>query len=190
MTALESQLDLPPGQPLEVWNDAYQKVESYLGALGVRNKFLLGQLVFRILAKAKTRAVNEAGASPTELAIEETVRLVNEWCYQVLGFNPADTPYRVSTRGRMALLLADMPGKWQDQFLKPGPWPEEFTAAMRESFLRAGPDFQISQMEPRDIDLGAIHTLTTLNRRPYLKMFLIWLLFSAGLILAFRWLHN
>jgi hypothetical protein len=50
---------------------------------------------------------------------------------------------------------------------------------MRESYLRAGPDFQISSMQPRPIDLGPIHTLTTLNKRPYLRMMVVWLLLLA-----------
>jgi hypothetical protein len=40
----------------------------------------------------------------------------------------------LSTAAASRLLLADMPGKWQEQFLRPGPWPEEFTNAMREAF--------------------------------------------------------
>jgi hypothetical protein len=41
----------------------------------------------------------------------------------VLQTSPTGTDQMLSTRGRLALLLADMPGKWQDQFLRPGPWP-------------------------------------------------------------------
>ncbi len=66
----------------------------------------------------------------------------------------------------MALLLADMPGRWQDQFLRPGPWPDEFVLAMRDGYLRAGPDFQLAKMTPRPLDLGPIATLTHLSRLP------------------------
>ena len=41
---------------------------------------------------------------------------------------------------------------------------------MREAYLRAGPDFQLSKMTPRPLDLGPITTLTNLGRIPYLKM--------------------
>jgi hypothetical protein len=34
-------------------------------------------------------------------------------------------------------------------------------------------------MQPRPIDLGPIHTLTTLNKRPYLRMMVVWLLLLA-----------
>lgn len=181
---------LPPGHTAEAWNDAYRKVSAYLGALRVRNKFLLGQLVLRILRRALNRAHAEPERLPTELATEEAVRHVNEWCHNVLGADPADTPFRVSTRGRLSLLLADMPGKWQEFFLRDGPWPEGFVKAMRESYLRAGPDFQLSQMEPREIDLGAIHALTSLSRRPYLKMFITWGLFILLLVVIFAVTHE
>ena len=126
------------GQPLEDWNAAYVKVENYFHALRVRNKLLLGQLVQRVMDRAMNRAPAEPDRSATQLAAEEMDHLVTEWFADVLQSPQAKADQTLSTRGRLALLLADMPGKWQEQFLRPGPWPEEFTAAMRESFLRAG----------------------------------------------------
>jgi hypothetical protein len=96
----------------------------------------------------------------------------------------------LSTRGRLALLLADMPGKWQEQFLRPGPWPEEFVTAMRAAFLRAGPDFQLSKMIPRPLDLGPITTLTNLGKLPYVRMIVAWTLFAALLIALFWITHQ
>jgi hypothetical protein len=95
----------------------------------------------------------------------------------------------LSTRGRLALLLADMPGKWQDQFLHPGPWPQEFVEAMRESFFRAGPDFQLSKMTPRPLDLGPITTLTNLGKIPYVRIALVWLGYAL-LLVAIFWLTH
>jgi len=95
----------------------------------------------------------------------------------------------LSTRGRLALLLADMPGRWQEQFLRPGPWPKEFISAMRETYLRAGPDFQLSKMTPRPFDLGPITTLTNLGKLPYLKMVLAWTLFALLLVAIFILTH-
>jgi hypothetical protein len=87
-------------------------------------------------------------------------------------------------------LLADMPGKWQDQFLRPGPWPEEFVSAMREGYLRAGPDFQLSKMTPRPFDLGPLTTLTNLGKLPYIRMVLIWTIFILVLVLVFKLTHS
>jgi hypothetical protein len=146
-------------------------------------------LVARVLERAMERSDAEPQRSATELAVEEMDRLVNEWFAQVLQAPPAGAEM-LSTRGRMALLLADMPGRWQDQFLRPGPWPEEFVVAMREGYLRAGPDFQLAKMTPRPLDLGPIATLTRWSRLPYVKMAASWVLFGALLVLLFYLTHQ
>ena len=178
------------GRPLIEWNAAYAKVESYFHALRIRNKPLLGQLVLRVLERAQRRAPGELNASTTQLAAEEMDRIVTEWFSEVLQSPSTKADNTLSTRGRLALLLADMPGKWQDQFLRPGPWPDEFTSAMREAFLRAGPDFQISKMTPRPLDLGPITTLTNLGRMPYFRMGLAWTLFALLLVGIFIATHR
>jgi len=178
------------GRPLEEWNAAYEKVENYFHALRVRNKALLGRLVLRVLERAAERAPVEPTRSATQLAAEEMDRLVTEWFAAVLQVSPAGSEQTLSTRGRLALMLADMPGRWQEQFLRPGPWPEEFVSAMRESFLRAGPDFQLSQMTPRPLDLGPITTLTNLGRLPYVRMVLAWTGFALVLIGVFWLTHG
>jgi hypothetical protein len=177
------------GRPLEEWNAAYEKVENYFHALRVRNKALLGRLVLRVLERAAHRAPVEPDRSATQLAAEEMDRIVIEWFAEVLQEPPANADQMLSTRGRLALLLADMPGRWQEQFLRPGPWPKEFISAMRETYLRAGPDFQLSKMTPRPFDLGPITTLTNLGKLPYLKMVLAWTLFALLLVAIFILTH-
>jgi hypothetical protein len=177
------------GRPLEEWNAAYGKVENYFHALRIGNKVLLGHLVQRVLERAMARAPAEPRRTATELAAEEMDRVVTEWFAEVLERIPTGVEQRLSTQGRLALLLADMPGKWQDQFLRPGPWPAEFTTAMRETYLRAGPDFQLSQMAPRPLDLGAITSLTNFARLPFKKMALVWIIFILALIALFILTH-
>src|SRR5712672_160494 len=174
------------GRSLEEWNAAYVKVENYFHALRIHNKPLLGQLVLRVLERAQRRAPAEPNASATQLAAEEMDRTVTEWFSEVLQSPPAKADQTLTTRGRLALLLADMPGKWQDQFLRPGPWPEEFTSAMRETFLRAGPDFQLSKMTPRPLDLGPITTLTNLGNLPYFRHVLVWLGVALLFVIGFN----
>ena len=177
------------GRPLEEWNEAYAKVESYFNALRIRNRPLLGQLCLRVLERAQKRAPLEPERTATQLVAEEMDHIVTEWFAEVLLVPPTNADQMLSTRGRLALLLADMPGKWQDQFLRPGPWPEEFTDAMRETFLRAGPDFQLSKMTPRPLDLGPITTLGNIGRMPYFRMILAWSLFALLLIAVFLLTH-
>lgn len=198
--SLEPALSLPPepaeepgrlaGRSLEEWNAAYAKVESYFHALRVRNKVLLGRLVVQVLQRAMRRAPTEPNRSATELAAEEMDHVVTEWFAQVLQELPTGADHMLSTRGRLALLLADMPGRWQDQFLRPGPWPEDFVRRMRATYLRAGPDFQLATMTPRQLDLGPIATLSSFSRLPYAKMIAIWALFIALLVTVFVLTHQ
>ncbi len=177
------------GRSLDEWNAAYVKVENYFHALRIRNKPLLGQMVLRVLERAQRRAPSEPMRSATELAAEEMDKFVTDWFAEVLQTSPVGSEQTLSTRGRLALLLADMPGKWQDQFLRPGPWPKEFVDAMRESFFRAGPDFQLSKMAPRPLDLGPISTLTNFGKLPYVRMILVWAIFAL-LLVAIFWLSH
>lgn len=173
------------GRPMEEWNAAYLKVESYFHALRIRNRVLLGELVQQVLDRAMRRATQEKERTATELAAEEMDLLVTEWFAAVLERIPTGIEHVLNTRGRLALLLADMPGKWQDQFLRPGPWPKEFVDAMQDAYLRAGPDFQLSQMTPRPLDLGPITTLTNLGNLPVKQMITIWIGFLAVLGMIF-----
>jgi len=178
------------GRPLEEWNDAYAKVESYFHALRIRNKVLLGRMVIHVLKRAMRRATQEPQRPTTELAAEEMDLVLTEWFAQVLQEPAGGADHMLTTRGRLALLLADMPGKWQEQFLRPGPWPEEFVRSMREAYLRAGPDFQLSKMTPRPLDLGPITTLTNLSQMSFRKMIVIWLigaLILVGIFVATHW---
>jgi hypothetical protein len=178
------------GRSLDEWNTAYSKVESYFNSLRVRNKVLLGQMVALVIGRAMRRATEAPQRSASELAAEEMDHVVTEWFAEVLQEPPTNRDHMLSTRGRLALLLADMPGKWQDQFLRPGPWPEEFVKAMREAYLHAGPDFQLSQMTPRPLDLGPITTITGIREVKFSKMISIWILFALILIAIFWWTHR
>lgn len=198
--SLESALNVPgvagepsgniAGRPLDEWNAAYAKVESYFHALRIRNKVLLGRLVIHVLKRAMRRAPQETHLSATELAAEEMDLVVTEWFGQVLQEAPGGVNHMLSTRGRLALLLVDMPGKWQEQFLHPPPWPEEFIKAMREAYLRAGPDFQLAKMAPRALDLGPMASLSNLSMLPFRKMIFVWLLLMLLFIALFVLTHN
>ena len=79
--SLESALTVPgaaaepsgniAGRPLDEWNAAYAKVESYFHALRIRNKVLLGRLVIHVLKRAMRRAPQDSHLSATELAAED-----------------------------------------------------------------------------------------------------------------------
>jgi hypothetical protein len=177
------------GHSLEEWNAAHMRVESYFMALRVRNKPLVGELASRVIERAMRRAEDEPDRPAMGIAAEEMECVVTEWFSAVLDDSRDVNDPMLSVRGRLALLLADMPGKWQEQFLKPGPWPDEFVRAMRESYLHSGPDLQHAHMSPRDLDLGPIAALTKLGDLPYFRMVLAWLAFVALLVVLFKMTH-
>lgn len=167
---------------LEEWEDAYAAVEAYLGALRIRNRLLVAELVRRILWRASARRANEPKSTARKLAMEEMLSEIGEWTERVL-----DEPLlnkRLAARGRLALLLAGMPDRWQGVFLTPAPWPDEFVAAMRSSYLAAGPQFAELTMVPKPLELNAIGTgaaqwWETMDRRPIVRRM------SIAIVLAF-----
>ena len=141
---------------LNEWEEAYAAVEAYLQALRLRNRLLVAELVRGILWRASVRRAEEPDKAPRFLAMEEALSEIAEWTQDVL-----DVPLenrRLAARGRLALLLAGMPGKWQGVFLTPAPWPPAFAEAMKESYLEAGPRFAALTMVPKPLELNAIGT--------------------------------
>lgn len=167
-------------------SDAAEAVASYLDALRVSDPTVREGVTARVLEQVAE--TNRDATAPQ--AMRELDRMMNDWFAEVIGtLQPIEDAARLSARGRLALLLADLPGRWQAQFLQPGPWPAEFISAMRESYLHTRPDDHLSDMQPEPIDLGAIATLTRLSRLPYYRILLVWLAFALLLVVVFRLTH-
>lgn len=171
---------------LAAWEEAYTAAEAYLLALGLRNRLLVAELVSRILRRAAARAAAGAAEPPAHLAMAETLEEVSSWTSQVLG-QPLEHG-RLAPRGRLALFLANMPGRWQRVFLAPPPWPEEFLAQMRQSYFDAAPRFAQLRMAPRPLEFTAIGSgaalwYETMGRSPILRK-MSGIAFLAALLLA------
>jgi hypothetical protein len=161
---------------LDEWEQAYAAVEAYLQALRIRNRLLAAELVRGILWRASARHAKEPDKTARFLAMEEALVEIANWTQDVLD-EPLENR-RLAARGRLALLLAGMPGKWQGVFLTPPPWPPEFVESMRKSYLAAGPQFAELTMIPAPLELnalgaGAAQWQNTMNRRPILRKFFI-----------------
>jgi hypothetical protein len=159
-------------EELAEWEEAYAAVEAYFQALRLRNRLLVAEFVQQVLRRAVARHASEPAKSGRLLAMEETIARVAEWTEQLL-----DEPLeggRLAARGRLALLLADMPGKWKGVFLAPPPWPARFAEAMKRSYLAAGPRFAELPMTPQRLDLnrfasGAAYWWETMDRLPTVR---------------------
>ena len=100
-----------PDDPLDdAWEEAYAMVEGYYSALRIRNRLLLSRIIALILRRAARRLPNEPQRKPAELAMQEALTVVADWFQRVLAMELPDQ--RLAARGRLALLIADMPGRW------------------------------------------------------------------------------
>jgi hypothetical protein len=173
---------------LDEWEEAYAAVEAYLQALRLRNRLLVSELVRSILWRASARSQNEPDKRPRFLAMEEALTEIANWTQDVL-----DVPLenrRLAARGRLALLLAGMPGQWQGVFLTPAPWPPEFVEAMKKSYLAAGPRFAELTMIPKPLEFnvigsGAAQWWETMERRPIMRI--LFSCFLLALLAATIW---
>jgi len=172
---------------LNEWEEAYAAVEAYFQALRLRNRLLVAELVRGILWRASARQATEPEKPARLLAMEETLTTIANWTEDVLD-EPLENR-RLAARGRLALLLAGMPGKWQGVFLTPAPWPQEFVEAMRKSYLAAGPMFAELPMIPQPLEFnafgsGAAQWWETMDRKPIVRRMVaaILLLLIAGTV--------
>jgi hypothetical protein len=179
----------PSTGTLEQWNSAYVRVEDYLRAHRIHNRLHQSRLIQLILERAASRHAKDPALDPTTLAAEETEKLMDRWFGEILG-DQERSHERIAVDGRVALLLCDGPQKWPYAFLDEEKVPGEFTQAMRESFIQAGPDLAVSAMVPRPIDLGLIseaagETLERFERYPILRTLFLWAMFLGGLAVFF-----
>ncbi len=174
---------------LDQWNAAYVRVEDYLRAHRIHNRLHQSRVIERVLECAAHRHEADPALDPVTLAAEETDRIMQAWFASQLG--EGGLPHeRLAAQARVAMLLADLPTRWPYAFLDPESTPGEARVAMEKSALQAGPDMAVSNMVPRDIDLGVLpeaagDTLETLERWPLIRLLLLWAVFAAVMAVVF-----
>jgi hypothetical protein len=174
---------------MEAWNAAYVRVEDYLRAHRIHNRLHQSRVIQNVLERAAKRHAQNPALDPTTLAAEECEALMASWFKDVLA-NKELPDDRVPVTGRVALLISDGTQKWPYAFLQRENIPEDFSRAMRDSSMEAGPDMSVSNMVPRPIDLGTIseaagETLEQIEKTPVLGTLLLWALFIAALASIF-----
>jgi hypothetical protein len=170
------------------WDEAYARVERYLISLQIQNRRVISNLVYLILEEASKKIKDTPSLNPTTIAMQEAHNLTSEWCGRVLD-TKFTSGYGIPVRGRLAMLLADLPNKWLKYFLNDDPFPDEFRDSMKNTYLTAGPEFQKSRMKHRALELtpaGSIlaETFKFVNKRPYL-FWLLTIIIAALLVSLF-----
>jgi hypothetical protein len=183
-----------PGEPVgPAWDEAFLRVESYLRAHQIESRLVLNRLAVEIIHAARAAADTPAGAGvdPVALAMREAERRTTAWFASVLGDAADPEDERLGTRGRIALVMADVPARWPQHFLASAPPPPELVEAMRAAYLEAGPELELTRMVPRPLDFGPIANVAdeawkTFKRWPVLRAVAGWTFF-IGLLAAAWW---
>ena len=152
---------LPPDFPSRAdpaWNEAHERVESYLRAHRIVQPLALSELTNGIVARAWRDSSPDTEAAPVTRALREADNAITAWFARALDQHGPHSR-RLGVRGRLALVLADAPGRWPDAFLAPTPPPRVLSDAMRAAFLRAGPAPQLYKMTAPAIPLGPLARL-------------------------------
>lgn len=191
------------------WDEAFLRVESYLRAHQIESRIILNRLTVQIMHAArnaggpngeppdgwsKTGAL--AGAvsrDPVALAMGEAERRTEVWFERVLGDAADPDDERLATRGRIALVMADVPARWPRHLFAEEPPPADLVEAMRAAYIEAGPELELTRMVPRPMDFGPIANVAdeawkTFKRWPVLRAVLGWCLFVA--LLAAIWFSS
>lgn len=182
-----SPVEMPVVEP--EWVEARERVRAYLAAHGVVPP-LLDELAGQIMLLARDRRAGEPERTPSAVAIDSAIELIDGWIEHIVGKETRETPGRRLAHERASVHLAQVPRKWPRHFLNSQEIPEELAAHLRSTHLQAGPDLEFSNMAPRPIDLGPVSdvagsTWRTLDKLPTLRAVAIWSIYIALLALAF-----
>jgi hypothetical protein len=164
-----------PPSPEAAWDEAFLRVESYLRAHHLTGRVLLNEVVADIIREARER---NAGEAPVTTAMRITHLRIGAW-FASVG-NAGDwSDVRVRLQGRLALVLADVPGRWSSFFLSSEAVPPEMAAALAHGVLVPGPELRLSSMPaaPLEFGLGEPQSLGLIRHgmRTLLRQAAVWL---------------
>ena len=146
----------PAARPPEVgpaWDEAFLRVESYLRAHHLQSRVLLNQLTTGIIEEAHERVSVNASEAPVVAAMRVTHERMAAWFARV-GHAGDWSDERVRANGRLALVLADVPGRWANNFLSAAPVPAALATALTTGVLRPGPELRFSKMSAAPLEFS------------------------------------
>ncbi len=172
-----TQILSPPGLPSAeaAWDEAFLRVEGYLRAHRLESRVMLNQIANDIVETARRQARVNPVASPVTLAMQVTHDRIGAW-FARTGLKANWNDERSRARGRLALIGADLPGRWANQFLSAEPVPEEFAAAIRSFEMYPGPALQLSPMPAAPLEFAFADE----GESPYPPTRNLWLLVRAA----------
>ena len=171
------------------WDEAFLRVESYLRAHHIESRVLLNRLTSDILNAAQVLYPEQAGEAPVTLAIRVAQARIGEWLVHALGEGDwADERFRA--RGRLALLMAEIPQKHPEYFLASRELPGETKVRLATAKLLAGPDVRLAGMPPAPLEFPITEAVeerwTTFSRSTFFRASMSWLV--IGTLASIVWL--
>ena len=153
---MNSPSDLSRPIDLHAWDEAFRRVESYLRAHGVESRVQLNTLTTEIIAAAQSSAGSRGADEPVTLAMEKADARIGAWFERIFGpVNVEEEEGRFRARGRLALIMAEVPRRWPRHFLSDDPIPEELIAAVTSRGVQAGPEVRFTNMAPQRFEFAA-----------------------------------
>jgi hypothetical protein len=153
MESLLATADNPMPPVDAAWDNAFLRVESYLRAFGLESRVLLNQITATIIDEARVRSGKDLDADPVGVAMGITHDRIAAW----LGRSGREvdwTSHRVKAQARLALVIADLPGRWPNQFLSADPLPPELAEAIASVKILPAPGMRVSKMAPEPLEFG------------------------------------
>jgi hypothetical protein len=141
----------PPSAADPAWDEAFLRVESYLRAYGLESRMQLNRLALDIIHEA--RALAEPGVHPVKLALQVTHVRIGEW-FARAGQTLDWDDQQIRAQGRLALIVADLPGSWANHFLSWEPVPEKLATALGTFHVLPGPELRLGTMTPEPLEFG------------------------------------
>jgi hypothetical protein len=137
------------------WDEAFLRVESYLRAYGLESAVLLNQITAQIIQEAQARSRNADPGEPIALAMAVTHAHIGAWFTQ-MGCEVDWSNEQTRAQGRLALIIAGLPGTWASHFLSSKSAPADLGSAMASFQLLAGPRVSLSNMAPEPLEFGIL----------------------------------
>ena len=150
------------------WDEAFLRVEGYLRSYGLESHVLLNHLVAAIIQEARERSAAGDARHPVAVSIDVANARIAAW-FSRAGNEIDWASERGCAQCRLALIIADLPGRWPTIFLGPEPFPEELTSAIASFQILSGPELRLSGMAPEPLEFGLLEP-----RDPHLPPRRIW----------------
>ncbi len=135
------------------WDEAFLRVESYLHAHQINSRLILNRLTAEMIEEARARAIERPQESPVSLAMEVVRDRMARWFGKIFVAEKwVDEKFR--GKGRLALIMAEMPKAWAHRFLNDEPLSPEITESLLNMELQPGPEIRLSKMAPAALEFG------------------------------------